>query len=154
VRIVDFLRKENCLASLASTEKDGALRELTDLLLSNKDIRDSDAIFEAIMDRERLGSTGIGDHVAIPHAKTNGIDTFVAAFGRSGEGVEYHSVDDKPVQWIFMPLATENATGIHLKALARISRLLKSPSFREGISQAATSDEIYLVISDEDSKLA
>ncbi len=153
MKIIDFLKKENCIASLNSRVKDGALKELADLLVSNKEIEDRDLIFKALMDREKLGSTGIGGRVAIPHAKIKGIDFLIAAFGRSDEGIEYDSVDDQPVRWIFLLLASENSTGVHLKALAKISRLLKSDRFRKEITRAKTSEEIYKLIKEEDSKL-
>lgn len=154
MKIVDFLKKENCTASLSSTVKDGALKELTALLFKNNAISDSDEIFNALMEREKLGSTGIGARIAIPHAKIKGLDSLVAAFGRSEEGIDYVSVDDKPVQWIFMLLASENSTGVHLKALARISRLLKGERFRSEIENARTDEQIYNLIEEEDSKLA
>lgn len=154
MKIVDFLKKENCTASLSSTVKDGALKELTALLAKNNDIVDSDEIFNALMEREKLGSTGIGERIAIPHAKVKGINSLVAAFGISEEGIDYLAVDDQPVQWIFLLLASENSTGVHLKALARISRLLKSERFRSEIEQAETNEQIYKLIEEEDNKLA
>lgn len=154
MKIVDFLKKENCTSALSATVKDGALKELTALLLKNNEITDSEEIFNALMEREKLGSTGIGSRIAIPHAKIKGIDSLVAAFGRSEEGIDYVSVDDEPVQLIFMLLASENSKGVHLKALARISRLLKSETFRSKIENARTGEQIYKLIEQEDSKLA
>lgn len=153
MKIVDFLRKENCIASLASSDKDSVLRELTSTLVSSGDVSDGEAIVEALSERERLGSTGIGEQVAIPHAKVKGVGELVAAFGKSDEGVEYSAVDDKPVRWIFLLLASENNTGAHLKALARISRLLKSGALRSQIDKAKTAGDIYKAIEEEDSKL-
>ncbi|HEB72046.1 MAG TPA: PTS sugar transporter subunit IIA [Nitrospirae bacterium] len=154
MKIVDFLKKENCTASLSSTEKDGVLRELTALLVKNNAVSDSDEIFNALMEREKLGSTGIGDHIAIPHAKIKGLSSLVAAFGRSETGIDYLAVDDQPVQWIFLLLASDNSKGVHLKALARISRLFKSERFKNQIEQARTDEQIYKLIEEEDTKLA
>jgi len=154
MKIVDFLKKENCTASLSATEKDGALKELTALLVKNNEIEDSDEIFNALMEREKLGSTGIGERIAIPHAKIKGLPSLVAAFGRSEEGIEYLAVDDQPVQWIFLLLASENSTGVHLKALARISRMFKSEGFKSQIELALTDEQIYALIEEEDNKLA
>lgn len=154
MKIVDFLKKENCTASLNSTVKDGALKELTALLVKNNEITDSDKIFNALIEREKLGSTGIGERIAIPHAKIKGLNSLVAAFGRSQEGIDYLSLDDKPVQWIFLLLASENSTGVHLKALARISRLLKGERFKSEIGLARTDEQIYKLIAEEDNKLA
>ncbi|VAX22418.1 PTS IIA-like nitrogen-regulatory protein PtsN [hydrothermal vent metagenome] len=154
MKIVDFLKKENCTASLSSTEKDGVLKELTALLVKNNEISDSDEIFNALMEREKLGSTGIGERIAIPHAKIKGLSSLVAAFGRSEAGIDYLAVDDQPVQWIFLLLASDNSTGVHLKALARISRLFKSERFKNQIEQARTDEQIYKLIEEEDTKLA
>lgn len=153
MKIVDFLRKESCVASLSSNQKESILLELCDLLCANGDVKDGKAIFEAVMMRERLGSTGIGDRVAIPHAKAVGVESLVGAFGISKEGIEYFAVDNKPVKIVFLLLASDNATGEHLKALARISRLLKSESFRKDIENVKTSDDLYDMIAREDEKL-
>lgn len=153
MKIVDFLRKDNCIASLESADKSSVLKELTSALVSSGDVSDGEAILEALNERERLGSTGIGEQVAIPHAKVKEVGELVAAFGKSDAGVEYAAVDDRPVRWIFLLLASENNTGAHLKALARISRLLKSDTLRSQIDKAKTADEIYQAIEEEDSKL-
>lgn len=153
MKIVDFLRKENCIASLESSDKSGVLKELTSTLVTSGDVGDGEAILDALNERERLGSTGIGEQVAIPHAKVKEIGELVAAFGKSDAGVDYAAVDDRPVRWIFLLLASENNTGAHLKALARISRLLKSDTLRSQIDKAKTADEIYKAIEEEDSKL-
>ena len=153
MKIVDFLKRENCVAALSSTDKEDTLRELCDLLHKNGDVENGSAIFEAVINRERLGSTGIGNHVAIPHAKTTEAKYITAAFGLSRDGVEYFAVDDKPVRLIFLLVASDNATGEHLKALARISRLLKSDTFRKDIESVKSPDEIYETIEREDLKL-
>ncbi len=150
MRITDFLRKENCIAPFTSTSKEDVLREMCGLLLKNGDITDIDLTYEALVNRERLSSTGIGDHIAIPHAKTAGVSTMVAAFGINREGIEFYSVDDKPVRLIFMLMATKSATGAHLKALARISRLLKRTSFRNDIENLDDPVTIYERIVEED----
>jgi len=153
VKIAEFLNKENCVASLRSDDKEGALRELASVIASNGDGVDADTAFNAIMEREKLGSTGIGNHIAIPHAKISGVDSLITAFGKSEKGIEYHAMDDKPVRWIFMLLASENSTGTHLKALARISRLFKSERFKEKIETATTPEDIYNLVEEEDNNL-
>lgn len=153
MNIVDFLKRENCVASLSSDNKEDALKELCDLLSANGAIGDGEEVFEAVMNRERLGSTGIGGNVAIPHAKSAGVDSLTAAFGFSKDGVEYHAVDNKPVHLIFLIVASGDATGNHLKALARISRLLKREDFRKEIERKTNADEIYEVMKKEDANL-
>ncbi len=153
MKIIDFISKDNCVASLTSTDKEGALRELAACLAHSGATPDADIVFEAIIERENLGTTGVGEHVAIPHAKIKGLESLVAAFGKSEDGIEYSSVDNKPVLWVFMLLAPESVTGVHLKALARISKILRSGGFREGIRNASTSDDIMALIEQEDNKI-
>ena len=104
------------------------------------------------MEREQLGSTGIGESVAIPHAKLDNIDTIITLFARSKKGVEFESLDKKPVHFICLVIAPSNSTGLHLKALARISRLLKNSSMREAILYATEVDQIFSILTEEDSK--
>ena len=99
-----------------------------------------------------MGSTGIGENVAIPHAKIGEIDKIITVFARSQNGVEFESLDQKPVNFIYLILAPENSTGQHLKALARVSRLFKNPSLRESVLSVHEADQIYSILVDEDSK--
>ena len=99
-----------------------------------------------------MGSTGIGENVAIPHAKISEIDKIITVFGRSKNGVEFESLDQKPVNFIFLVIAPENSTSQHLKALARISRLFKNASLRESVLRTNEADQIYSILVDEDSK--
>jgi PTS system nitrogen regulatory IIA component len=116
-------------------------------------ISDSSEIVRILLEREQLGSTGIGENVAIPHARMKGLDKIVAAFGISKKGIEFDSLDRKPVNFVFILIAPEKATGNHLKALARISRLLKNPEFRSSLLKAPDKKTIYQLFLDEDSKL-
>ena len=153
MKIEEFLRKENCVGALASTDKEEALKELTERIDIEGIPAGVDQIYTALIEREKLGSTGIGAEVAIPHAKIKGIPSLVGAFARSEKGIDYHSVDDKPVKWIFLLLASDNAAGKHLKALARISRLMKSQTFRQKMEKAGTQQDMYDLILEEDGKL-
>lgn len=153
MRISDFLRKENLIVSFKSDEKGAALRELCALLADNGDVGDAEAVFEAVMKRESLGSTGIGDEIAIPHAKTPLAKSLTGAFGLSRDGIEYCAMDDKPVRLVFMLVAAENPAGTSLKALARVSRLLRSPGFRKRIEGANSAGEMSSIIAEEDEKL-
>ncbi|MBS1150752.1 MAG: putative IIA-like nitrogen-regulatory protein PtsN, partial [Myxococcaceae bacterium] len=103
-------------------------------------------------EREKLGSTGIGEGVAIPHGKLAGLPTLSASFGVSRSGVDFDAIDGKRTYLFFALVAPENSAGLHLKALARISRLFKSSSFRDAILAAQTSAEIYALIAQEDLK--
>ena len=109
---------------------------------------------QVILDRERLGSTGIGDGVAIPHGKMKGLDRIVCAFGRSEKGVSFDAVDRKPVHIIFLLLAPEDSTGLHLKMLSRISRIVRDSSFRKKLMEEANAPQVYKDIVEEDKKFS
>jgi len=115
---------------LLAETKEGVLRELSEVICRRIPALSPDRLTAILMEREGLGSTGIGEGVAIPHGKIAGIDRLVTVFGRSREGVQFASLDGKPARLFFLVLAPENSAGMHLKALARISRLLKDPRFR------------------------
>ena len=109
-------------------------------------------ILEALLEREKLGSTGIGHGVAIPHAKLKGIDSIVVAFGRSKLGVPFQSMDGKQVHLFFLIIAPENSTSAHLKALGGISRLLLDSEFRQKLIKAETAEELSGLIREEEDK--
>jgi PTS system nitrogen regulatory IIA component len=102
------------------------------------------------MEREQLGSTGIGGGIAIPHGKLDLVGSILVGFGLSREGVEYDSLDNKPVHIFFLLLTSENSTGGHLKVLAQISKLLKMDQFKRGLLAATSVDEIYDIIAEQD----
>ncbi len=105
-----------------------------------------------LLERERLATTAIGEGVAIPHGKLDAVGKLVAVVGRAPEGVDFDSMDGRPTHLFFVLVAPENSTGVHLKALARISRLFKDPEFRTRLMQARDAQEIFRVIADEDAK--
>ena len=145
MKLSDFLSPERVLAKIESSSKKEALEEIAQFICETELGASLTAkqLFNAIMDREELGSTGIGDGVAIPHAKIDGLENLCASFVRSTEGVQYDSIDSQPVRLIFVLLVPENSAGLHLKALARISRVLKDREFRDELIAAGTSRELY-----------
>ena len=152
MKITDILKKEHIIENLVSTDKESTLDELSSFLKDKGMVSNKETLQSALMEREALGSTGIGENVAIPHAKISGIDKIVTVFGRSIKGIEFDSLDKKPVHFIYLVLAPMNSSGKHLKVLARISRLLKNKSLRESIVSATEANQIYAIIADEDSK--
>jgi PTS system nitrogen regulatory IIA component len=102
------------------------------------------------MDRERLGSTGIGGGIGIPHGKIKDLESLVLGFGLSRKGVDFEAIDGKPTHIFFVLITPENSTGLHLKLLARISRILKNDQFKERLQNAADRDEIFDIIKEED----
>ena len=152
MKITDILKKEYIIADLISRDKKSVLEELSSFLEYKGAIPNKENLLVSLIEREKLGSTGIGENVAIPHAKINEIDRIITVFGRSQKGIEFESLDKKPVHFIYLVIAPTNSTGQHLKALARISRLLKSPSLREAVLYATEMNQIYSILADEDSK--
>ncbi len=150
MKIADILRRERVIAELKSTGKQEVIQEMTAVLPS--EVMDLDRVVQVLMERERLGSTGIGDGVAIPHGKIPGLNSLIAAFGRSSRGVEFESLDGKPAHLFFLLVAPEDSAGAHLKALARISRLFKDGQFRKVLMGAKGVDDIYEALLEEDQK--
>lgn len=152
MKISEILTKKNIIKDLKSFDKESVLEELSNFLKDREEIPNKENLLLSLIEREKLGSTGIGENVAIPHAKIKDIDKIITVFARSQIGVEFESLDQKPVNFIYLILAPENSTGQHLKALARISRLFKNPSLRESVLRANETDQIYSILVDEDSK--
>ena len=152
MKITDILDESSIIQDLRSTTKKGILEELSSVLVERGKLPDRDKVVEVLLEREKLGSTGIGDGIAIPHGKMKGIKELVTSFGRSIAGVDFESIDNKPTHLFFLLVAPENSAGIHLKALARISRLLKDSSFRNRLMEARDRGDLFRVIAEEDEK--
>ena len=153
MKIVDLLNPAAIVPNLQAADKSTALEELADAIVGVENGLDRQEVIGVLQERERLGSTGIGEGVAIPHGKLKDIDKLLVSFGRSEGGVEFDSMDGKPARLFFLLLAPEESVGIHLKTLARISKLLKSSSVRRRLLDATSSEEIYRVIGEEEEKL-
>ena len=152
MKIEEILKKESVIADLLGDNKIDVIKEMAQCLKDNNFIKNEEALFDTLMEREKLGSTGIGENVAIPHGKSDEVTQIITVLARSKKGVNFESLDKKPVHFICMVIAPANSTGQHLKALARISRLFKNQGLREGILQAENSDGIYSILINEDSK--
>jgi len=152
MKITDFLDEASIIPDLRSISKKGILEELSNALVQRGKLPDRDKVVEVLLEREKLGSTGIGDGIAIPHGKMKEINGLVTSFGRSIQGANFESIDNKPAHLFFLLIAPENSAGIHLKALARISRLLKDPSFRNRLMEAKDRHDLFGIITEEDEK--
>jgi PTS system nitrogen regulatory IIA component len=155
MKIVDFVGPELIVPQLQAHEKSAVIRELADHLaahVTGPQKIDREVLARVLLERERLASTAIGEGVAIPHGKLDAVGKLVAVVGRAPEGVDFDSMDGRPTHLFFVLVAPENSTGVHLKALARISRLFKDPEFRTRLMQAKDAQEIFRVIADEDAK--
>lgn len=150
MKILDILDKQMIIPQLASTSKEGVLRELIRAIAHVEKQVDENRLMEILLERESLGSTGIGEGVAIPHGKSKDVKRLLASFGRSLAGMDFQAMDGKPTHLFFLLVAPENSAGTHLKALARISRLMKDNVFRKRLMKVSSGEEIYSLFSAED----
>ncbi len=148
MKISEILNKDSIIADLASTHKNGVIKELSQAISKASDASPDD-IAAVLMERETLGSTGIGGGIAIPHGKLNAVKSVTIGFGLSRGGVEYDALDNRLVHIFFLLLTPENSTGAHLKVLAQISKLLKKTQFKTGLQAAMSVDEIYDIIMEQ-----
>jgi len=149
MKILDVLDKEAILMDLKSKDKLGIIKELVVPAARITGI-DSNAIVRVLMERERLGSTGIGGGIGIPHGKLKGLERLLLGFGLSPQGVEFESMDGRPTHLFFLLITPERSTDVHLKLLARVSRLLKKESLKEMLLKATSADEIIAIIGEDD----
>ncbi len=150
MRLEQIFNIQCLVENMTSRTKEDALSEMIEGLMKSGLKIDPARTLDILLQREKLGSTGIGDGVAIPHGKIQGIEDIVVVFGRSKKGIEFDSVDKKPVSLFFLLLAPENSAGDHLKTLAKISKMLKTASIREKLIIAKTAGDLYQTIIDQD----
>ena len=153
MKIIDIIKKDSIIANLVGTNKEEVLNEVTDFLLNKEIIKDKQVLLHTLIEREKLGSTGIGENVAIPHGKSDALSKVVMVFARSLKGLDFESLDQKPVHFVCVVIAPSKSTGQHLKALARISRIFKSKSLRDEILKLSDANQIYSLILEEDSRV-
>jgi PTS system nitrogen regulatory IIA component len=154
VKLADILKESSVIADIKGVTKREILFEMVETLKNAKLIDDVDSVVDIIMEREKLGSTGIGDGVAIPHGKMKKLNTILCVAGRSKEGVNFDAVDRQPVHIFFLVLAPEDSASMHLKVLSRISKVLRDQSFRKKMLKLADAHEIYTNIIEADDKLS
>ena len=152
MKIIDFVSVHTVIPDLVSREKAAALVELAAGLAAKYDHLDQEKVLGVLQERERISSTAIGDGVAIPHGKLPGLDKIYGVFARSQTGVDFKSLDGEPTHLFFVLIAPENAAADHLKALARISRLLKDAGFRQRLMMGKSQQELFKLISEEDDR--
>ena len=149
MKILDALPPESILVDLQAQDKQGLIEELAAPVAQAAGV-DHAELVRVLMDRERLGSTGIGGGIGIPHGKLKGLDTLALGFGISRQGVDFESMDGRPTKIFFLLVTPENSTGLHLKLLARISRILKNDPFKERLLAAVDKDDVFQIIAEED----
>ncbi|MBW1892430.1 MAG: PTS sugar transporter subunit IIA [Deltaproteobacteria bacterium] len=149
MKILDVLHEETILVDLQSKDKKGILEELVEPVSGITGISHEELV-KVLIERERLGSTGIDGGIGIPHGKIKNLESLIMGFGLSRRGVDFDSIDRQPTYIFFLLFTPENSTGLHLKLLARISRLLKKDEFRKKLFNVSSTEEVITVIKEED----
>lgn len=153
MKIIEMLSRSSILADMHSQTKREVLLELTRVFPAAHLPGGYEEAINVLLEREKLGSTGIGEGIAIPHGKIAGLDMMVVSFGRSLQGIDFNAMDGSPVNLFFLLLAPEGSAGLHLKALAKISRMLKDATFRRQLIDAADEAEIFAIIAQKDQEV-
>ena len=154
MKITEFLNQRALNLDLAATNKKGIITELVDLLISSGSLasKERSDVIKILLERESLGSTGIGQGVAIPHGKTKSVKSLVSAFGVSHKGVDFDSLDGEPAYIFFLLLAPKESTGPHLKALAKISQLLRDKFVRAALKECKDKKNFMEILSREEQR--
>jgi PTS system nitrogen regulatory IIA component len=155
LKVVDFLSPDAIIPALAGASKEAVLAEMAEFLAGRQltpNAIDAQVLYRVLEEREQLASTAIGDGIAIPHGKLDSIHHLIGALGRSVPGLAFDSIDGKPTHIVFMLVAPANSAGVHLKALARLSRLFRDAEFRQRLIESADGATMYRTIAEEDAK--
>jgi fructose-specific phosphotransferase system IIA component len=150
MKIVDLLSEQVVRTNLPGTSKNEIINAIIDLAASQDRVLDKEKVREAIFEREKIMSTGVGAGFAIPHAKSDAVSDIVAAFAVTAQPIDYQSLDDQPVRIVFLLVGRENMVGPHIKLLSRISRLMNNEDFRKRLLEAATPADILEIFRKEE----
>ena len=146
MNLLDILSPESTIVDLKGESKEDIITELVNSLAVGDAITDRDQVLQAVLDREKIMSTGIGDGIAIPHGKSAAVTELVAAMGTQQRGMDFDALDGEPAFVFFLLVSPANVSGPHIKALARISRLLKNDEFKKKLIEADSAEEIIATI--------
>ena len=148
--LLEILSSETTIVGLKGNSKEEIIEELVDCLDASNTISDRDKVLQAVVEREKIMSTGIGGGIAIPHGKSDAVQRLVAALGTHRHGVDFEALDGEPAFVFFLLVSPANVSGPHIKALARISRLLKNDEFKKSLIEASTPEEVLEAIAEEE----
>jgi PTS system nitrogen regulatory IIA component len=152
MKIMDILVKDAVILDVESADKPAVLERLARAVAGAEPGVEAERLLQVLIERENLQSTGIGDGVAIPHGKLPGLQRLLAGFARSRRGVDFESIDGQPTHLFFLLVVPEHSGGMHLKALARISRFFRDAGFRKALLEAETREDVLSAIEEEDAK--
>lgn len=150
MRISDIIKKENIIAELNGKTKEEVINELVDLFKEDDRVINLEKIRTAVLEREKIMSTGVGKGFAIPHGKTEAVKEIIAAFGKTSNPIDFAALDEQPVNLVFLLVGKDNLVGPHIKLLSRISRMMNKDEFRENLSKANSADEILEIFKEEE----
>ncbi len=150
MKVSDLLKPEFIISDIKGLSKEDVINELIDLFTNDSRVEDIEKVRAAVLDREKIMSTGVGKGFAIPHGKTNAVKEIIGAFGKITEGIDYESLDGNPVQLIFLLVGKDNLISTHIKLLSRISRLMNKDDFRHRLVEAKTKDDIIRLFTEEE----
>lgn len=153
MKIAEILREQCIIADIKGKTKREIIAELVETLEKTRLIEDVETVVNVVMEREKLGSTGIGNGVAVPHGKLKNINNIMCALGRSQKGVDFDAVDRGLVHIFFLVLAPEDSASLHLKVLSRITKILRDQSLRKKVIKLSNTHDIYMSILEEDEKI-
>lgn len=150
MKISDILTEDMVIAELQGESKEQIIAAMIDLISGSQKVIDKEKVREAIFERERIMSTGVGNGFAIPHGKTDAVSDIVAAFAITAQPIDYQALDEKPVRLVFLLVGKDNMIGPHIKLLSRISRLMNKEEFRKRLLNLKTSKEIIDMFKQEE----
>ena len=150
MKICDILRVDKIIPSMKGSSKDEIIDELIGLFKNDKRVVNLEEMRNAIHEREKIMSTGVGKGFAIPHAKTNSVSEIIAAFGKIDNPIDFQALDEQPVNLVFLLVGKESLVGPHIKLLSRISRMMNKDEFRERLAKTKTAKEIYSLFEEEE----
>jgi len=150
MKVSELLKPEFVIADLKGETKEDIINELIDLFKSDNRVEDVEKVRTAVIEREKVMSTGVGKGFAIPHGKTHAVNEIVGAFGRIKDGIDYESLDGNPVNLIFLLVGKDNLISTHIKLLSRISRLMNKDDFRHRLLEAKDEKEIINLFTEEE----
>ena len=150
MKVSDLLNVNFIISELKGDEKEETINELIDLFKNDNRVIDFERVRTAVLEREKIMSTGVGKGFAIPHGKTNAINDIIAAFGKTKRPIEYQALDNQPVHLVFLLVGKDNLVSTHIKLLSRISRMMNKDEFREKLIDASSADEIINIFRKEE----
>ena len=154
MKLLNYLKPEYIAIGLTADSKEELLTKMVDLASKNPHVLDKEKVRTAILERERIMSTGVGSGFAIPHGKTDAVSDIVAAFAVTAQPIDYQSLDDQPVRLVFLLVGRDNMVGPHIKLLSRISRLMNKEDFRKQLLQAETPKDVLEIFRQEEATIS